>query len=76
MLYLIWKPEGEEPVASDFRALSPASSPSDNQVTAFQTLDQVIRHLDDRAWPEGHKPWVQEGGDIFNPVAEIGDLPG
>lgn len=78
MYYLIWKNEGETPVAADFRLLRSAADPKPNGVTIFNTLEQVRSHLTAINKPQGKTAWVQDGkGASVSPIeyAPSADAP-
>jgi hypothetical protein len=66
-MQLIFRPEGEEPTNDDFRILGTNHSPPPFSLTFF-TWDEVIKHLKEKAWPEGQQPWIKDGLTIFGPA--------
>ena len=67
-LSLIFLPDGVEPTRQDFRITRAANSPAEPvRVIHFDNIEQVVRHLKDRTWPTGEKPWVHDGSKTMSP---------
>lgn len=59
LLALIFRPEGVQPVTSDFTCMT------------FDNWDQIVRYLALLDWTQPSYPWVWDGSSLFRPDAVL-----